>query len=197
MGRPGSPFPPDPPRLKTATTSSLEIEWTLPELPGIAQICEVQFYVDKAASANTMRQRQSSSQSTPEPPSSPPKWMVCVSRRWEYEDFNRWQHRDLSPGLALLFRLRYRNLDAWSVWSEASTHFRTLPAAPAKPSPPLLTKVFPDSVQLVINFSSLSILPTYPHSLSLFLSLSLSNTHTHKLVDYLYFSLPPIGLAES
>ena len=142
--RPGSPFPPKPPALKSATCHSLHIDWqqSLIELPGITQIVEVQSYTYKNVTDQSSHDLKALIKTQP---ASPLKWVTCVSKRWEYEGFTSHILEDLAPGMGVVFRLRYRNVDTWSTWSDSTDLYTTLPTVPSRPGSPLITKVFPDS----------------------------------------------------
>lgn len=133
--RPGSPFPPSAPKLVESQKTSLSITWTLPERPGISQLCEVQYLKFDERSNSVITDN--------------PRWIMLVSKRWEYKDFMTFTMENLSPGTCYVFRVRYRNNVEWSVYSEPSEIFRTLPDVPCAPAQPLVCRLFPDSCQLI------------------------------------------------
>ena len=131
-------------------SSSLHIDWTnsLIERIGITQVVELQSYTYKNVVDQSTHDLKALTETQP---ASPLKWITCISKRWEYGGFTSHIIEDLSPGIGVVFRLRYRNVDTWSTWSESTEIFTTLPAVPSRPGAPLLTRIFPDSCCCVWN----------------------------------------------
>jgi len=117
---------PEPPKIKDVSQTSILLCWTYPEPKGIAQICEIQFSLISEKELLDDDYQYNC------------KWNACVTKRFEFPNFDTFSFDNLSPGQCFIFRIRYRNLRDWSGYSEASDIMTTLPSSPSAPNAPVL-----------------------------------------------------------
>lgn len=169
---------PQPPRLLKAEKTRMHIIWELPQPPGISQKCEVQYcfvhpklmsrveeYLAKLEtvkqeivdSGALMRDKDKDVYRTMDTDEDPYGLGICPlqfsslsSRTYNKPNFLSFSfsEKELKPGDALVFRIRFMNHRGWSNFSFPSEILLTLPDKPSAPRQPISTFVTSRSAQL-------------------------------------------------
>ena len=116
------PHVPDPPYCVSTTTSSISVQWSLPEPPGISRKVEIQYRVLHIPGNRHGKGID---------------WQYLITKKYDSGDFFCTSLEGLSPGTHVQFRLAYWSMFGKSVYSEASDIMMSLPSAPSPPSSPI------------------------------------------------------------
>mmetsp|Transcript_5968 Transcript_5968/g.9670 ORF Transcript_5968/g.9670 Transcript_5968/m.9670 type:complete len:801 (-) Transcript_5968:415-2817(-) len=117
------PPPPDPPALTGATTSSLAVGWAVPfEELGLVARMEVHYRAADGGRALN-------------------PWKVLCQRNWLMAEKMEYTLEGLRPFQGYHFRVRAKNSVGYGAFSAATAAFRTLPARPDVPGPPIFAQV--------------------------------------------------------
>ena len=129
-----TPIVPEPPFATEISQTKIKFNWNYPEPKGVAQLVEIQYALitmDNAEEDDDCFIQTGDF-----------KWAACVSKRWEYTNFDNFEFENLQPGLSFVFRMRYRNCKTWSKYSDPSDVMTTLPAPPSQPTSPIFARKY-------------------------------------------------------
>ena len=123
------PHIPDPPYCSSTTMTSITVQWSLPEPPGVARRAEIQYRIVHTPGGPYSKTSM--------------KWQFLIVRKYDCPDFFSVSLEGISPGTQVQFRLAYSNIFGKSMFSAASEVMTSCPSCPSSPAPPTCTTLLP------------------------------------------------------